>query len=118
MSRGIAGGWSPAEGVLTWALSNALDERSSNPRFDNPTMARAWRVEGAAGWPPDAQLEPSAPAASITREAGSTGYVMLSVPEGARVLLTSTRRAYGPLGAEDPGTVRAGVRWMVARGGS
>lgn len=101
----LGSGWSPPEAVLRWGTSQALDDRTDSPRFQN----RAFRaVSGSfdcnCGWRPRATVVPgTAEEISVTRRYGSTDYFFLK----DRGLGGSYQLSWS--GTDEP------VRWMVAR---
>ena len=100
--------------MLSWTLSNALDDRSSGNEYDIPTVLDAWKRVGLSGFPPSGSL--SHGRQTSTRYAGSTGYFELSVgeePESRLILSYTGKRDTTALpGVGEPTPV---VQWMVGR---
>ncbi len=94
--------WSPEDALLDWALAHAADDRTSVPRFQDPTYLRVWDPTGGpTGWLPAATLRDGVPQ-STTREYGSPHYLVLHS------------------GGDDPFAAVAsvpGVRWRILRVG-
>lgn len=98
------GPWDPAEAVLDWTISNALDDRWPGGPHRNRAVRRAWQDRPTprriwVGWKEDAAIGPSAPA-GVRREAGSTGYLQVRTSPDARALRLTTSSA---------------ARWRIAR---
>lgn len=93
-------GFEPAEEVLSYALANAADDRTSIPGLQNRSILETWRESHASSFTPEATLDGSG-TIRIDREAGAVGYVYV------RNTGTPSRlEVHGENGA---------VRWMVVR---
>ena len=84
-------GWEPAEGVLTWTLAAAADDRVAGSAYQDRTWLRTGDWEGRGrGWVPDAVIQAgSGVSERVTGPAGSSGYLLIRSPSG-RVELTLT----------------------------
>lgn len=72
--------WSPADAVLTWTLSHAVDDRTPNGELQDRSFLRVWDVpdDYPAGWRADGDLVAGgARSASASRAYGSPGFVYL-----------------------------------------
>lgn len=112
MSAGLGRQWDPVTGVLTWVLSDALDDRTTGDTFTNLSVLDAWKKVGLSGFSPSGRVGRGR--ATTTRRAGSTGYFELSVGDepDSRLILTSAGTP-GPV--PGIGETQVDVRWMVAR---
>ncbi len=123
MRRALDAGWEPAGALLRWTLSQAVDDLTANPEFQNHAFRRvSTAAQGPAlGWLPPAVLrsggravrgDPAAPAtvsgnaATLTWRYGSPNYFL--VEDGG------FGGAYR-LGAAAGGAPLQGVAWMVIR---
>lgn len=102
MRARLGGAWAPDDALLDWALAHAADDRTANPRFQDPTFLRAQDATGTAGsWPPMVTLPAAGGGAStFSRVYGSPDYVLLR------------------FSGEEPFAAAAtvpGVRWRIVR---
>jgi hypothetical protein len=99
MRARLGAGWTPAEGLLTWAISHAMDDRTRGDVFQNRAFHEvSVRFNGESGWQPHAEVAKSSGATSVKRLYGSPGF--FTVIGGGAFRLTADRD---------------GVRWMIAR---
>ncbi len=99
MRARLGAGWSPAEGLLTWALSHRMDDRTHSDVFQDRAFKDVGAVDpGEWGWSPHAEVSRSSGAHSAKRLYGSPGF--FAVVGG---------------GAFHVSADREGVRWMIAR---
>lgn len=105
MRRGVDSTWTPVGGVLRWALSQALDDRTGSARFQNRAFAEVSGEHSCGcGWRPHATVTAGASDDyRVTRRYGSTGYFFVR-----------DRGVGGSYRLRHEGTERP-VRWMVAR---
>jgi hypothetical protein len=103
MQARLGSGWNPADALLTWTLSHALDDRSSNPLFQDPAFLELGRIP-PGGWPDGW---------------GGAPHGTLTAGEGGTVEML---RRYGSVGYFELGGGGAfhlfgepGIRWAVAR---
>jgi hypothetical protein len=102
--------WDPVAGVLTYALSVALDDRSGGTEFFDATTLEAWRPVGSKGWAPDGQV--AGGLVERARKAGSVGYMLVAGPtDDAARLMLSFEGSSAPVPWNPP----TNVRWMIAR---
>ncbi|HEU4452430.1 MAG TPA: hypothetical protein VFR81_05190 [Longimicrobium sp.] len=95
----LGGGWSPAEGMLTWALSHAMDDRTRSDVFQDRAFKDVGEVyEGEWGWAPHAEVGAGSGASSAKRLYGSAGFY--TVVGGGAFHVSANRE---------------GVRWMIGR---
>lgn len=114
MSMGLGQQWDPVTGVLTWVLSDALDDRSTGDTFTNPSVLNAWKEVGQSGFSPSGRL--GVGRATTTRRAGSTGYFeLLARDEPDRRLILTSESAGTLAPIPGIGETEVDVRWMVAR---
>jgi hypothetical protein len=76
--RDRIGGWEARDALLTWALSHAGDDLTSNPLYQDRASLRVWNsAEVDYGWFPKATLQGGG--GSVTGETlfGSPGYFLL-----------------------------------------
>lgn len=76
--------WDPAEGVLTWTLSAAADDRVASAVFQNRTWLRTgdWERQGR-GWEYEGLVQAgSGGSARTTHLAGSSGYLLVRAAGG------------------------------------
>jgi hypothetical protein len=84
-------GWEPVDGVLTWALSAAADDRVANSIYQDRTWLQTgdWERRGR-GWAYDLLVQAGSGASQrVTRHVGSAGYLLIRAPSG-RVELALT----------------------------
>lgn len=96
----ILPGFEPAEAVLAYALANAADDRTANAHLQNHSVLESWRESGGSTFVPAARLE-AAGRVTVSREAGSVGYVYVEHRGDPMSLSLETDVAE--------------VRWMVVR---
>lgn len=96
----IVEGFEPSRAVLAYALANAADDRTVNGDLQNHSVLESWRESEGSTFVPAAHLD-GAGGVTLSREAGSVGYVYVA-HDGARMRL----------GFE---TDVAEVRWMMVR---
>lgn len=115
MRRLLGDSWDPVSAVLTWTLSNALDDQISSNRFHTPALFESWNSEHDASWPPHATYDMATPVpiSLDNRAIGSTGYFYVTNPGVSGILIAKghAARSVGG-GTPDP---REGVRWMIVR---
>ncbi len=105
--------WDPVAAVLTWTLSNAVDDRTSSPRFQNPAVLEAWNPENPrVSWLPDGTHElGSGNTLAVRRKLGSTGYLLVvDSGSGGLLVLRSPQSIRMPFG-----TTKPAVRWAIVR---
>lgn len=76
--------WDPVEGVLTWTLSAAADDRVASAVFQNRTWLRTgdWEHQGR-GWEYEGLVQAgSGGSARMTHLVGSAGYLLVRAPAG------------------------------------
>ena len=115
MERVLSDYWSPRDAVLTWTLSIALDDRTTNPVFQIPALHAVWNPDGIASWPAHGtySLSSRLPQTETRRMPGSTGYFYVSNPGWAGVLMA---RAFTSQGAVSlAGAPMNDIRWMIVR---
>ncbi|UCD25426.1 MAG: hypothetical protein JSW51_05790 [Gemmatimonadota bacterium] len=113
MKQRLGQDWDPITAVLTWTLSNAVDDRTPSARFQNPAILEAWNPEGArVSWLSAGTYElGSGNTLSVSRKIGSTGYINVEDSgTGGLMVLRSDRTMRMPFGI-----IRSGVRWAVIR---
>ena len=98
----LGAAWDPAGAVLLWTLSQAADDRTSNPRLSNPTYHDVARADDRYGWKPAGELRAGGRGAvAFAQTAGGSFFVRL---RGAAVEGTLSASSAAP-----------GTRWMIAR---
>lgn len=76
MRARLGGTWDAADARLVWALSQAVDDLTSNPTLQNAALARA--AAHANGWPPMDRLQSgTGRQLELTWAAGGTQYLLL-----------------------------------------
>lgn len=105
MRAAVDSAWAPAAAVLRWATSQALDDRTDSPAYQNRAFAEvSGRHPCSCGWRPHATLKAGyAHDYRVTRRYGSTGFFFLD-----------DRGLGGSYLLEDDDTEHP-VRWTVAR---
>jgi hypothetical protein len=99
MRAKLGGGWTPAEGMLTWALSHAMDDRTRSDVFQDRAFKDVGQVaQEGWGWAPHAEVSEGSGAHSAKRLYGSPGF--FTVLGGGAFHVTANRD---------------GVQWMIAR---
>jgi hypothetical protein len=98
MRARLGAGWEPADALLTWTMSHALDDQTPSTTFQNTAFKNVSSVQLTYGWAPAAVLRAGSPALTVHRLYGSEGYVYL-LGGGDYRMRAST----------------AGVVWMLAR---
>jgi hypothetical protein len=121
MRSGLDAGWDPADALLRWTLSQAVDDLTANPDLQNHAFRRVSTAGPAMGWLAPAQLrtgdravrvDPGSPAtvagnaATLTWRYGSPNYFLVD----DRGLGGAYR-----LSATAGGSALPGVAWMVVR---
>lgn len=90
--RGRLPGWEPADAVLTWTLSTAADDRLAGSVYRDPAWLRTgdWEFSGR-GWAPDRVITAgSGETQSMSRPAGSAGYLLVRSPASTLSLLLTS----------------------------
>jgi hypothetical protein len=98
----LGAAWDPAAAVLTWTLTQAADDRTSNPALNNPVYYSASGSDSYYGWKAAASVRAgSGEAENFTQVAGGSFFVSVRGPSaGGTLSATSTA---------------PGSRWMIAR---
>lgn len=96
----ILDGFDPAEAVLAYALANAADDRTENDGLQNHSVLESWRESEGSTFVPAAEIR-GAGGVTVSREAGSVGYVYVTNEGGPTSLSLET---------DIPE-----MRWMVVR---
>jgi hypothetical protein len=77
MRERLGAGWTPADALLTWALSYVADDLTASSVFQERAYREAWRArEGAAGWAADAEID-GLRSVTVQRPFGNLGYVRI-----------------------------------------
>jgi hypothetical protein len=88
MTGAIGAPWDPVDALLTWTLSQAVDDRTSNPRFQNAMFRQAWRrPPRLTTWEPLATLGDGAGPVRVRQQGGGGGYLLVG---GATLQVTSS----------------------------
>ncbi|HEX8391060.1 MAG TPA: hypothetical protein VF665_01785 [Longimicrobium sp.] len=102
MRARMGGSWDPAAAVLTWTLTQAADDRTSNPALNNPVYHAVSGPDSYYGWKAAAEVRTGNGAAQeFTQVAGGSFFVTL---KGGSPAATLSATATVP-----------GSRWMIAR---
>ncbi len=98
----LGASWEPADAVLLWTVSQALDDDTDVPALSNPVYRGA--ADGDYGWKPvmDDVRAGSAFSYEFQRDAGSSFFVRL--------------KDDGKGGTFSARSATSGTRWMIARG--
>jgi hypothetical protein len=95
----LGAAWDPAEAVLTWTLTQAADDRTSNRALNNPVYRKVGDRGAAYGWKPSAEVQAGrAGASSFGQVSGGSFFALVS---GAGTVSATS---------DTPG-----IRWMIAR---
>jgi hypothetical protein len=95
----LGAAWDPAEAVLTWTLTQAADDRTSNRALNNPVYRKVGDRGTAYGWKPSADVQAGRAGSSTFGQVGGGSFFALVSGAGTVSATSDT----------------PGVRWMIAR---
>jgi hypothetical protein len=75
------GAWDPAAALLTWTISQALDDRTDSAVYQNRAYLSVSDGPGRLGWKPHATIGPGQ-AQAVRVQGGSTGWIELEPGPG------------------------------------
>lgn len=73
--------WNPTDAMLLWTMSEAADDMTANPLYQNVSNRKNSTATSAASLPPHALVQPTV-AAAVKRAAGNSGVFEISDPLG------------------------------------
>lgn len=96
--------WNPTDAMLLWTMTEAADDMTSNPLYQNVSTRKSSTATSDASRPPHALVQPTV-AAAAKRASGNSGVFEISDPLGTAF------RADAVVG----GVGTAGVAWLLLR---
>ncbi len=104
MRARLGAGWNPVDAMLQWTMTEAADDMTSNPLYQNLSNRKSSTSTADASLPPHALVQPTV-AAAVLRTAGNSGVFEISDPLGTAF------RADAVVG----NTATPAVQWLVLR---
>ena len=100
----LGASWNPADAMLLWTMTEAADDLTSNPLYQNVSYRQAQLTTAAASLPPHALVQPGV-AAAVMRLAGNSGVFELADQVGTAFRADATVS----------GTNSTALEWLVLR---
>ncbi|QJR37640.1 Ig-like domain-containing protein [Gemmatimonas groenlandica] len=104
MRARLGAAWNPTDAMLQWTMTEAADDMTSNPLYQNVSNRKSSTTTADASLPPHALVQPTV-AAAVLRAAGNSGVFEISDPLGTAF------RADAVVGT----MATTAVQWLVLR---
>lgn len=104
MRARLGASWNPTDAMLLWTMTEAADDMTANPLYQNLSNRKSTTTTANASLPPHALVVPTA-AAAVKRTAGNSGVFEISDPIGTAF------RADATVG----GVVTPAAEWLLLR---